>query len=70
MGASTGIGYGLALGVSFKEISNGLWGYNSVLSSMAIAGIFYKLNLASVFLSIMCSLLSCVIFGAMKVCMR
>ena len=42
VGAFLGVVAGLILGIVPEDIYAGLWGYNSVLSAMAIGGIFYN----------------------------
>lgn len=44
VGSIIGLCCAYAWGVSIEEAMMGLWGYNSVLASMAIGGIFYSLN--------------------------
>lgn len=56
VGAALGVVAGLILGIIPEDIYIGLWGYNSVLSAMAIGGIFYAPNLRSFLVGSVCAL--------------
>eukprot|EP00005_Dracoamoeba_jomungandri_P005391 CAMPEP_0174257402 /NCGR_PEP_ID=MMETSP0439-20130205/6541_1 /TAXON_ID=0 /ORGANISM="Stereomyxa ramosa, Strain Chinc5" /LENGTH=517 /DNA_ID=CAMNT_0015340473 /DNA_START=1623 /DNA_END=3176 /DNA_ORIENTATION=+ len=66
LGSITGMGVGFALGAPSEEIYQGLWGYNGVLTSIAVGGMFYMLNYKTTILAILSSLLATFFFGALK----
>uniref|UniRef100_A0A3B5L2P7 Urea transporter n=1 Tax=Xiphophorus couchianus TaxID=32473 RepID=A0A3B5L2P7_9TELE len=49
-------GAGLALAAPLEDVYAGLWGYNSVLSCIAIGGFFYGLTWQTHILSLICAL--------------
>lgn len=55
VGAALGVVAGLIFTIAPEDLYAGLWGYNSILSAMAIGGIFYAPNLRSLFLSAGCA---------------
>lgn len=61
VGAALGVVAGLILGIIPEDIYIGLWGYNSVLSAMAIGGIFYAPNLRSFLVGSVCAFVTALI---------
>lgn len=61
VGAALGFVAGLILGIIPENIYFGLWGYNSVLSAMAIGGIFYAPNLRSFLVGSVCAFFSALV---------
>lgn len=49
---------GLLLQVTPNDLYTGLWGYNAVLTSIAIGGVFYTPNLLSIFIELGCAFLA------------
>lgn len=47
------INFKLFLGVNVSDAMNGLWGYNAVLSCVALGGVFYILCIKQVILCVM-----------------
>jgi len=58
---------GFGLGVPTKEIYQGLWGYNGVLTAIAIGGMFFMLNYKTIILAVLSSVLATFLFGALKI---
>ncbi|XP_041816635.1 urea transporter 1-like [Chelmon rostratus] len=56
LGSAAGVLSGLALAAPHKDIYSGLWGYNSVLSCIAIGGVFYVLTWQTHLLALICAL--------------
>jgi urea transporter len=67
IGSAVGMAVAFAVGASTDEIYAGLWGYNPVLGSIAIGGMFYVLDLKTTILAVMCGVLCSLLFGAVKV---
>lgn len=65
-GALTGCFTAYALGVSPAAIRLGLWGYNPVLTMIAIGGVFYVLTWRTAVLAIYASMFSVVLVGAFQ----
>lgn len=65
LGSSIGALSGAALGVDAGEISIGLWGFNSALTSTAV-GVFYCHSMQAVALSAGGAAATAVLFGALK----
>lgn len=61
VGAALGVVAGLILGIIPEDIYIGLWGYNSVLSAMAIGGVFYAPNLRSFAISSVCAFVTALV---------
>lgn len=61
VGAALGVVAGLILGIIPEDLYIGLWGYNSVLSAMAIGGIFYTPNLRSFLVGSVCAFFSALV---------
>ena len=61
VGAALGVVAGLILGIIPEDIYMGLWGYNSVLSAMAIGGVFYAPNLRSFLVGSVCAFVSALV---------
>ncbi|KAM8872461.1 urea transporter 2-like isoform 2-T4 [Synchiropus picturatus] len=55
IGSAAGILSGLALAAPHGDIYSGLWGYNSVLSCIAIGGVFYVLTWQTHLLALICA---------------
>ena len=60
VGEILGVVAALILGIVPEDINTGLWGYNSVLSAMAISGIFYVPNLRSFLFGAGCAFVSAI----------
>ena len=58
VGGFLGVVAGLILGIVPEDLYAGLWGYNSVLSAMAIGGIFYAPTLRSFLIGAVCAFFS------------
>lgn len=52
---------GLLLQVTPNDLYTGLWGYNAVLTAIAIGGVFYTPNLLSIFTGLSCAFLASLI---------
>ncbi len=63
LGGLIGTLTGLLLGVPTGPLSLGLWGYNGVLSAMAIGGVFYAPTGQSVLVGMVAALLSALVGG-------
>ena len=61
VGGFLGILAGLILGIVPEDLYAGLWGYNSVLSAMAIGGFFYAPTLRSFLVGAVCAFFSALI---------
>ncbi|KAM4527873.1 urea transporter 1-like [Odontesthes bonariensis] len=55
LGSAAGMCVGIALAAPQRDIYSGLWGYNSVLSCIAIGGVFYGLTWQSHTLALTCA---------------
>ncbi|GAA6219363.1 urea transporter 2-like [Lates japonicus] len=56
LGSAAGMLSGLALAAPHRDIYSGLWGYNSVLSCIAIGGVFYVITWQTHLLALICAL--------------
>ncbi|KAL3041226.1 hypothetical protein OYC64_019433 [Pagothenia borchgrevinki] len=65
-GSAAGTLSGLALAAPHQDIFSGLWGYNSVLSCIAIGGVFYVLTWQTHLLAVFCALFSAYMTGAVS----
>eukprot|EP00320_Phaeocystis_rex_P021107 CAMPEP_0119084100 /NCGR_PEP_ID=MMETSP1178-20130426/128325_1 /TAXON_ID=33656 /ORGANISM="unid sp, Strain CCMP2000" /LENGTH=329 /DNA_ID=CAMNT_0007067033 /DNA_START=112 /DNA_END=1102 /DNA_ORIENTATION=- len=65
LGAAIGSAVGVAMGAPALEITAGLWGFNSALTSLAVS-VFYVSSPASVALSAAGAATSAVVFGGIK----
>ncbi len=61
VGGFLGVVAGLILGIVPEDLYAGLWGYNSVLSAMAIGGIFYAPTLRSFLVGAVCAFFSALV---------
>ena len=61
VGATLGVLAGLILGIVPEDLYAGLWGYNSVLSAMAIGGFFYAPTLRSFLVGAVCAFFSALV---------
>lgn len=66
LGSFLGMTVALALGAPLPEIQDGLWGYNAVLASMAIGGMFYIPNAASSIMAGACAILATLLFAPIR----
>lgn len=66
-GSAIGSATGLALGADGFTVYHGLWGYNSYVSAVAIAGIFVVLSVRAVLLSIACAIATAVLYASLSV---
>ncbi|XP_024155121.1 urea transporter 1 [Oryzias melastigma] len=55
LGSAAGLCTGLALATPHTDVYSGLWGYNSVLSCIAIGGVFYALTWQTHILALTCA---------------
>ncbi|KAM4719586.1 urea transporter 1-like [Anableps anableps] len=55
LGSAAGLCTGLLLVAPHEDIYSGLWGYNSVLSCIAIGGVFYGLTWQTHILALLCA---------------
>lgn len=67
LGSFLGLSVALLLGADLSEIEIGLWGYNAVLGTMAIGGIFYSLNISTFLLACSCGVLSTLLFAPLRI---
>lgn len=65
-GSILGVIAGLMMGVNPTALYAGLWGYNAVLTAIAIGGIFYAPNLRSVLIGLVCAFLSGLVGGVLS----
>jgi urea transporter len=65
IGSAVGIGTAYALGVPADSISLGLQGYSAVLTMMALAGLFYVLQINSFIVGIIAAALTVVVASAL-----
>jgi urea transporter/Ca2+-binding EF-hand superfamily protein len=63
LGCILGIVAALIVGVAPEKLYAGLWGYNAVLSAMAIGGVFYAPTLRSILIGAACAFLSAIAGG-------
>ncbi|XP_041826581.1 urea transporter 1-like isoform X2 [Melanotaenia boesemani] len=64
LGSAAGMSVGVALAAPPRDIYSGLWGYNSVLSCIAIGGVFYALTWQTHTLALICAIFSAYMFSA------
>ncbi|KAF3848641.1 hypothetical protein F7725_015138 [Dissostichus mawsoni] len=65
-GSAAGTLSGLALAAPDQDIFSGLWGYNSVLSCIAIGGVFYVLTWQTHLLAVFCAFFCAYMNGAVS----
>lgn len=58
LGATTGSSIAIALGASPHAIGSGLWGYNAILTAVALGGTFFAPNKRSLFLALSAAVLT------------
>lgn len=64
LGSSVGLGFSAIIGASTNSVALGLWGYNSALCTLALAGIFITLDHIRVMLyAVLCGAFSTLISG-------
>ncbi len=66
LGSILGVLAGFIMGVSPTALYTGLWGYNAVLTAIAIGGIFYAPNLRSVLIGLACAFISGLVGGVLS----
>jgi urea transporter len=66
LGSFIGLSYGTIIGSLNINIKSGLWGYNSMLSCIAIGGIFTIPNFYTFIYSILCSIITTMLFGCFQ----
>lgn len=64
LGSIAGFLTALAVRVDGFDVYHGLWGFNSVLSAVAIGGVFYVLTWRSALLALACAVASAFLFAA------
>ncbi|AKU92433.1 urea transporter [Vulgatibacter incomptus] len=65
IGSVAGMLCGLALGGDGVAVYHGLWGYNSVLSSAALGGVFLVLRFRTAIYAVACAAATAVLYAAM-----
>lgn len=64
LGSVVGLLTALAAGADGFDVYHGLWGFNSVLSAVAIGGVFYVLTRWSALLAVACAVAAAFLFAA------
>lgn len=58
------------LGAAASDVSAGLWGYNSALTTVALAGMLYRLEEASILLALLGAATTALVHGAVATALR
>lgn len=66
VGSVIGLLTALAVGADGFDVYHGLWGFNSFISAVAIAGVFYVLSWRSALLAVACAAAAAFLFGALS----
>ena len=67
LGAMLGILAGLIVGIAPETLYAGLWGYNALLTAMAIGGLFYAPTGRSILIGLLCAFLSALVGGLLSI---
>lgn len=65
LGSAVGLGTALLVGGDGGDVYDGLWGYNAVLTAVAIRGVFYVLTWRSALLAVAAAITASVLFAAL-----
>lgn len=65
LGSAIGIGVGWSLGAAPAAIQDGLYGFNAVLTAIALGGLFFLLHRITVLLAILAVIVSTILYGSL-----
>lgn len=66
LGSALGGATAIALGADGIMVYHGLWGYNSYVSAVAIAGVFFVLTTRTTLLSVACAVAAAILFATLS----
>lgn len=70
LGSAIGVGIAWSLGAAPNAIREGLYGFNAVLTAIALGGLFFLLHRTTLFLSILAVCVSTILYGGLVVIMK